>query len=77
VCGLTTTLVAGMVPILQIDLAVPAWPIVMALEQGTPSVRLDVEHHARGRLVVNPICLDELELGPLARRLGEVVQNVA
>ena len=72
---LKATLVPGVVPILRLDLAVPAWPVVMELEGGAPSVRVDVEHHATGRLLVNPICLSPDELEPLAERLRDVLQT--
>ena len=73
VAGLGTTLVPGPIPVLHLELAVPAWPAVMALEGGSPSVRLDVARHAQGRLTINPICLGDADLGPLVARLTTVL----
>jgi L-seryl-tRNA(Ser) seleniumtransferase len=74
---LDATLVPGVVPLLRLDLAIEAWPVVMALEEGSPSIRVDVEHHAAGRLVINPICLQAGELAPLARRIGEILHRAS
>ena len=72
--GVTTGLVPGAVPLLRLDLAErEAWPVVMALETGSPSVRLDAERHRSGCLLINPICLQPAELTPLADRLREVL----
>ncbi|WP_027135215.1 aminotransferase class V-fold PLP-dependent enzyme [Geminicoccus roseus] len=73
IAGMATTILPGTVPLLRLDLEREAWPVVMALEGGTPSVRLDVEQHRSGRLVVNPICLGSEELDPLAGRLAAVL----
>lgn len=73
ITGLDTRLCPGVVPLLQLDLHKEAWPVVMALEGGTPSVRLDVEHHAVGRIIVNPVCLDAGDLATLAERLAVAV----
>jgi D-glucosaminate-6-phosphate ammonia-lyase len=72
--GLRTELVPGPVPVLQLQLDRAAWPVMMALEEGLPSVRLDVEHHAQGRLLVNPVCLEEQDVQPLADRLRAVLE---
>ncbi len=74
VTGLRTELVPGPVPVLQLQLDREAWPVVMALEEGQPSVRLDVEHHAQGRLLVNPVCLEAQDVQPLAERLRAVLE---
>ena len=68
--GLRTSLLDdGPVPLLALDLDRPAWPVVLELEAGDPSVRLDAERHASGRLVINPTCLDDDEIEALSARL--------
>ncbi|WP_222183111.1 hypothetical protein [Geminicoccus harenae] len=72
--GLTVSLVPGSVPLLRLQLVErEAWPVVMALETGSPSLRLDAERHRSGCLFINPICLQPAELAPLADRLREVL----
>jgi L-seryl-tRNA(Ser) seleniumtransferase len=68
---------AGPVPLLAVRLAVDeARPALLALLDGTPSVSVDAAELRAGRLIVNPICLVEDEIEPLAAALVRAVRAV-
>ena len=67
----------GMVPKLALTVAPgaskTAMEICIALQNGQPSIHVDPSQAAAGVLVINPTCLTDADLAPLAQRVREVI----
>ena len=64
------------VALLQAPAADAALQLILALEQGRPSIRTDPSRVHQGKIMINPSCLQHSDIALIAARLKQLLQQI-